>query len=323
MSKTRFASRAFPGVTISILLVLSGVRVHAQPAGEASGIAAFAAREPYEYTIIDGPGATATTAFGVSATAGIVGVYTDANGRQHGFRRRDDSIDTIDYPGAVLTAARGISAKGVNVGSYRKAGEPAVNVHGYILSTDRVFHAADYPGHTNTIPQRILPSGTILGCYHDSDTMMSMHGMALWDGGNADVDMPASMSNGALPDRSVTVGFYTDMMANRTSSFVVAGGAFHSFDYPEATMTQAWDINAAGTIVGFFQDATTRIRGFVLTDGRFRAIDFPEALETRAFGIDEDGNIVGSFLDASRKTHAFLASHKFITPRDDPRDKRQ
>ena len=150
-----------------------------------------------------------------------------------------------------------------------------------------------------------------------------MHGMALWDGGNADVDMPASMSNGALPDCSVTVGFYTDMMANRTSSFVVAGGAFHSFDYPEATMTQAWDINAAGTIVGFFQDATNRIRGFVLTDGRFRAIDFPEALETRAFGIDQDGNIVGSFLDASRKTHAFLASHKFITPRDEPRDKRQ
>lgn len=287
------------------------------------GSSAAVARDVYSYKIIDVPGAISTIAFGINTDAGIVGVYADAKGRQHGFHRNGDSIDTIDYPGALLTSARGIAANGVIVGSYRKPGEPAVNSHGYALSPDGVFHPADYPGHTNTVPQRILPNGTILGCYHDNDTMATMHGMVLWDGGNAEVDTPASMCNGAMPDGSVTTGLYTDMMTNSTHAYVVVNGVFQPFDCPEAKMTQAWDINSSGSIVGFFGDSKGKIRGFVVTDGEFRTIAVPGALDTRAFGIDDDGNVVGSFLDASRKTHAFLALHKFVAPgRDDPRPER-
>ncbi|MDQ3347784.1 MAG: hypothetical protein M3545_07445 [Acidobacteriota bacterium] len=84
---------------------------------------------------------------------------------------------TIDVPGAAGTDARGISPAGDIVGGYRLPDEPPANIHGYLLRRNGVLECIDYPGQTNTIPQRLLPDGTILGCYHGSDTMMSMFGM--------------------------------------------------------------------------------------------------------------------------------------------------
>jgi len=38
-------------------------------------------------------------------------------------------------------------------------------------------------GHLNTIPVKISSEGVIVGCYHDTDTMGTMHGWVRSEGG--------------------------------------------------------------------------------------------------------------------------------------------
>jgi uncharacterized membrane protein len=266
-----------------------------------------AGRPLYGFRTVDVPGAVGTTANGIAENGDVVGVFVDSANRQHGFRLSGNGFTSIDYPGAILTAARGIAPSGDIVGTYRMTGEPAVNVHGFLLSKDGAFTRLDYPGHTNTIAQRILPDGKVLGCRHDRDIMASMRGVMLAGGGQSELDMEASMNNGGTPDLSLIVGLYTDMESMIGRAYMIVDGEFTGFDYPGAAFTAAWDASPSGAIVGVYQDADGAAHGFLLEDGAFTSIDFPGARDTRAFGINARGDIAGNYVDAARRTHAFVA----------------
>jgi hypothetical protein len=63
------------------------------------------------------------------------------------------------------------------------------------------------------------------------------------------------------------------------------------FDYPGATLTQAWDVNAQGDVADVYRDAAGRIHGYLCSArGEFTSIDFPGATLTRAFGINTNGD---------------------------------
>jgi probable HAF family extracellular repeat protein len=176
----------------------------------------------------------------------------------------------------------------------------------------------------NTIPQRINDNGQIVGCYHDTDTMGTMHGF-LFSGGNySDLSTPASMSNGVMPDGGVFAGLYTDMMTGVGRGYLASTGAFAPFDFPFSTLTWAWDMNPSGEIVGQYTDTTKKGHGFLLGDSvatfganpqggmggtfSFVSIDFPGATTTNAYGINSHGDIVGNYLDAAGKTHGYFLS---------------
>lgn len=268
----------------------------------------------YTYVSVDVPGAVATTAFGINGDRDLVGAFVDSSNRQHGFRLHGTAYTTIDYPGASSTAARGIAPNGDIVGNYRYASEPPVGSHGYLLTAGGEFRTADFPGHLHTIAQRILPNGVILGCYHDNDTMGSMHGIVLSPHEHSEVDMMASMNNGATPDLTMIVGSYYDMTAKVGRAYTIIDGNFVPFDAPGARFTAAWDASPAGLIVGIDQDTNGGTHGFVFDEGHFQQIDFPDALETRVFGINERGDLAGSYVDRNKKTHAFLAMHILHPP---------
>lgn len=277
-----------------------------------------AGRPLYRYQTTDVPNALSTTINGISDDRQVVGVFTDADRRQHGFRLKGATLNVIDYPGAIQTAARGIAPNGDIVGHYRLAGEPAVNIHGFLMSRDGVFNRMDYRARTSTIPQRILAGGVVLGCAHDRDTMASMHGVILTSSAQSELDMQASMHNGATPDLSLIAGLYTDMETMKARAYMILDGEFIPFDYPDALSTAAWDVNPSGAIVGVYQDAKGAAHGFLLDDGEFTSIDFPDALETRAFGINARGDVAGSYVDAAKRTHGFIARRRVIVPRGVP-----
>jgi uncharacterized membrane protein len=221
-------------------------------------------------------------------------------------------MTTINYPGAVFTDARGINARGEIVGTYRMAGEPPVNFHGYLRSRHGEFSQVDFPGHTNTIPQRITANGLILGCRHDSDTMGTMHGITMnardLAGGGSEIDAFASMNNGATLDGRLIVGLYTDMDTNRGHGYLLFGGSdFIPFDVPGSTFTAAWDVNPSGGVVGVYRDAKNVPHGFVWSGPQFESIDVPGALSTRAFGINASGTVVGNYTDEKNKVRGFVA----------------
>jgi probable HAF family extracellular repeat protein len=209
------------------------------------------------FSSLEVPGAVLTNAQGINARGDIVGFYTDSAGLNHGFRWSRGVYSAIDVPNARVTQARGIGPNGEIVGTYQRVGESGgIPSHGFLLTQPGEFLPMDYPGHANTIPQRILPDGTVLGCYHDADLMGSMHGMMISPAGLAELPEGMSMHNGATPDRRVIVGLYTDMMDGRGKGYVYEGGTLTPLEVPGSTFTAAWDINPSGVIVGVFNDAT-------------------------------------------------------------------
>src|SRR6267378_4926914 len=124
--------------------------------------------------------------------------------------------------------------------------------------------------HINTVPNRILPNGTILGCYHDTDRMSTMHGMMATRKGFSEFDfsefdMATTMHTGATPNGKKIAGFYTDM-SGRGRGYLLDGINFIPFDVPGSTFTQAWDLNPSREIVGLHRDAVGKFHGFLVDD---------------------------------------------------------
>ena len=276
----------------------------------------------FTYTRIDHPNAKSTTGSGINARGDVVGSYTDQANVTRGFVLRDGSFTTIEFPGAVATQARGINSRGDIVGTHQGPNlltpGSGGDIHGFLLPAgDSVPESIDYPGHMNTITQRITATGQIVGCYHDHDQMGSMHGILVsngiysaLDGSQDGLNEPTSMSNGATPDGTVITGLYTDMMTGKARSYIISGGAFAPFDVPGSLATSAWDMNPSGEIVGVYRDASSKIHGFLMTRGQFFSIDYPApgVRATQVFGINPQGDVVGAYVDAAGVMHGFLLS---------------
>lgn len=258
------------------------------------------------FTTVDVPGATLTNAQGINHQGDIVGTFIDAAGQQRGFLRSGSQFRTIDYPNGHAILARGINDAGDIVGTYQRPGETGgVPAHGFLLTRRGGLFAIDYPGHLNTIPQRILNDGTILGCYHDTDTMGTMHGMMFQRGFSA-IDMGMSMNNGATPDSGYIVGLFMDM-DGRNKAYVMEHDKLSALEVPGALSTNGWDVNPSRVVVGVYTDAVGAVHGFEYDGRAFTRIDAPGAATTRVFGINDRGDLVGNFVDTAGRTHGFLA----------------
>jgi probable HAF family extracellular repeat protein len=273
--------------------------------------ATAAAQDQPTYKTVDYPGAIATQPQGINAEGEIVGIYTDAAGRTHGFLLDRGRWTSIDYPGAIRTAATGIDPEGNIVGDYHSGdGEGLVprNQHGFLLTKGK-FTEIQAPGYLGTIAQRITSTGEIYGCTHDVDYGANMRGFRRHaDGTWSVMDVPSSMSNGATPDGSFIAGLYMDMMTGLSHGFLLRNGAFESFDVPGSNFTQAWDANVLEQVVGSYRDTAGKFHAFLLSEGRFTTLDYPHAVNTQARGINPQGDIVGFYTDSGGKTHGFLRS---------------
>ena len=286
------------------------------PDGAAFMAGAATANGGFSFTTIEVPNARSTWANGINAGGDIVGEYTDAAGRLHGYLLRNGVFTTIDYPGAARTQARGIGSGGEIVGTYQLAADlvavPVPTIRGFLRTRQGEFVTVMFPGHRSTIAQRILPDGTILGCRHNDDTMASMKGVVIARRGNSEIEEFASMHNGATPDGRRIAGLWTNMMTGRGEGYVIDDGEFKSFMVPGSIFTAAWDVNSAGDVVGVHATGAGTVanpvvfHGFVRTGDEYASIDVPEAVDTRATGINARGDVVGRFT-AGGKTRGFLA----------------
>lgn len=262
----------------------------------------------FTYTTIAHPGARLTFAYGINARGVVAGYYVDSSFVYHGFTWMNGEFTTIDYPGAAGTDVRGIAPNGEVVGNYWLAGEPGLAYHGFRMTVQGDFIPVHYSGHTYEILQRLLPDGTILGCRHDTNLMSTMRGITIADGFSSELSQVGSMTNGATPDLGTIVGQYANTAAgNRTEGFAITDGIFTPIYVPGSSLSNAWDINAGGQIVGVY--SLGGVHGFILTNLDYSTmvtLNVPGATATRAFGINASGDVVGAFVQGG-KTYAFLA----------------
>jgi probable HAF family extracellular repeat protein len=100
---------------------------------------------------------------------------------------------------------------------------------------------------------------------------------------------------------------------------VTTEGVFTLIDYPDATSTQVWGINARGEMVGVYVSADRVTHGFLRSGGRFKSIDYPGAALTLANNINDRGDIVGEYATTpTGPHHGFLLSGGRFTTIDYP-----
>lgn len=194
------------------------------------------------------------SASGMDSAGDVVGVWTDTDGRSHGFERQaGGKITEINDPSAsnvknAGTAVEGISPDGtVIVGAYD---DSSLALHGFLLEGGK-FTTYDVPGAAST-ELTLYDHGTFGGYYVSS--------------------------TGAL------FGFYVKCGKLHT---VAAPGEAN----PAAgSGTELTSISADGTLFGDAIPAGQPISGFSLADGTFTTIEDPSQVGT----TDMDGTAVNS-----------------------------
>ena len=313
-----------------------------------------AAAQSFNFISIDVPCGTCpngiarrTAAGGINPGGAIVGVYTDAVGKQHGFLLSGGQFSDVDVPGDLAgvtgtlpTVARGISPSGEIVGQYTAPVNatapvnspeycPAVGsaacTKGFLYSHGK-FSTVLFPGHPGAIPGRITPDGSMYGCLHDYDVMASMFSAAWTRFGDTSLtanggeladptqSFPNSMHGGASPDGHTLVGFYVDMMTSHQHGYVLKDGVLETYDVPNSTLTAIWDVNPGQEMVGTYKDSAGKQHGFVqFPDGSAPiTLDVPStppfnAVSSLAMGVNSGGAVIGQYTDTSGHTHGFLA----------------
>jgi hypothetical protein len=116
------------------------------------------------------------------------------------------------------------------------------------------------------------------------------------------------------------VGWYQDNADNNTiKGFVRSkrGRVMPGLVFPgEGTMTYAQDINASGTICGFYNDSAGTTHGWFLADGTYSSFDLSGALNTEIFGINDAGDFVGNYNASGTSYVAFVDIGGTITTID-------
>jgi probable HAF family extracellular repeat protein len=113
----------------------------------------------YAFTTLEVPGSSwldnnGISANGINASGQIVGYYTDANYRSHGFLFNQGIYTTLDVPGAVHTVACGINDSGQIVGNSSR---------GAFLLDQGSYTTLRVPGADGTWAYGINATGQIVG----------------------------------------------------------------------------------------------------------------------------------------------------------------
>jgi len=96
------------------------------------------------------------------------------------------------------------------------------------------------------------------------------------------------------------------------SGAAAAEDRFITFDYPGATSTTSWGVNAEGVVVGSYVDSSGSTHGFLLREGKFTSVDYPGAVYTSAQGINTQGDIVGCHIEDATRIPNSIGCHGFL-----------
>jgi probable HAF family extracellular repeat protein len=254
-------------------------------------------------TTFDVPGARQTVALGINDRSEVVGYFSDANGRDHGFLRARGEFTVIDFPESTGTQAYGINNFGQIVGIYFGKG-----VRAFLVDRGQ-FIDIGHPDALSTHAHGINDLGQVVGVYNDSHA--TVRGF-LWSHGQfVTLNFPSS-----APAHGINAsGQVTAQHVDPVESYglrIEPRGDVAVIRVPLATLTLPTGINSGGEIVGNFirpsSGGPPKTQGFLFAFGTFTTIDVPGSGGTIARGINNRRQIVGAYIDAGIgiETHGFI-----------------
>jgi uncharacterized membrane protein len=204
---------------------------------------------------------------GINNRGEITGEYLRPDGESGLLRDRRGRISSFDVPGAAGTEAVRINSRGQIVGEYSND-TPFVNdsasVRAYVTHRGRVVRLR-IPGAELMTAFGINDRGWVVGSYVERGTPRN-------------------------PD-----GRYTE-----AHGYLWKHGRFQTIDVPGAALTELYEINDRGDMVGVYADrGDSEQHGFRLDRrGRITEIKVDGGQFTIPFGINDHGQIVGFTSDA-------------------------
>jgi uncharacterized membrane protein len=269
-----------------------------------------------QFSSLDFPGASLTTARGINNRGDIVGAYRIVPPR-HAYLRRGGQFMPLapnSVLGTDLSEARKTNNLGDVVGSYVDSNG---NSHGFLLRNGLVM-TLDFPNANDTFAWGVNDLGTVVGFWDVVDAngnLLANHGFVWNNGVFAQVDFPGAVDTivfGINNAGDLVGNWDSGLNSVNSHGFVCSKGQCFSFDVPfaGATVTQADDISANGYIVGTWGDASGALHGFLAVGSNFTSFDFPQATATLAWGINAAGQIVGNYFSSDGAEHGFLATPK-------------
>lgn len=259
--------------------------------------------------------------FGLSNTGDVVGAGLLNNG-YHGIVRHNGVDTALDYPGAgvIGTTLTSINSSGDVTGLrfYNTS-------QGYTYSLEFLYHN----GVFNTFNSLAgLPPGSTyvndINGVNDAgkvgigylDAQYTEHG-AIYDIASNTFTLVPDVSKSEYTAGEVTFvaanGDYLqqynpDIYNGDVDSVLIHDGVATQIDFPGATTTLAYSINASGLIAGTYDYA----HGFVYDHGAYYSLDYPGAVGTTIlYGLNDADQIVGTYYSADYYSHGLLIQ---ITP---------
>ena len=249
------------------------------------------------------PGAVSTEGWNINQDSSVVGHYTSADGRTHGFIARplqptavrpppdlNYTFESIDVPGVDFLAVTA-SSDFEDYAGYTKSADAEKEV-GFTL-IDGVLTTYDFPGSQNTYFYALGNNGNAAGHYQDSDGLY--HGVVLENGELRQYDFPGAVQT--------EIYGISDATGALTGNFTDASGVRRGFsgetivEAPGALETYAYFVNASGRMVGSYIDADGIYHPYTRSlAGRFISLDLPQAATFEYFfvhGINDVGTLVG------------------------------
>jgi parallel beta-helix repeat protein/probable HAF family extracellular repeat protein len=275
----------------------------------ALGLAPAAAAD--NFTTIDYPDAISTGARAINDAGAIVGNYTAVGGVSHGYLLSGGKYTSIDFPEAKSSSVQAINSSGDVAGNYVDSGN---KTHSFLLSQGKFTAVVDYPGADLTGVNAMNAAGVMTG--HIQMPGKPMQGFILRGGAWTVVDYrPDAPSNTmncyfGISDAGALAGHWGTR--GTTHGVVYKDGKFTQLDYGGGGNLNAYGINSAGDVVGYFRDGAQAMHGFLLRNGRYTPIDVPGARQTWAYAINNAGDVVGGYTDATGKNRGFVT--RFAAP---------
>ena len=197
--------------------------------------------------------------------------------------------ETIEVPGVNILEVAASNDFGDYAGNTRSPdGKKTI---GFTL-IDGVFTTYDFPGSVNTYFFALDNVGKVAGFYIDADGLY--HGVILHDGKLTQYDFPGATE-------TLIFGL-SDETGALSGNIVDADGITRAFSgdlvitFPGAVKTYGDFVNAAGVVVGSYEDADGMNHGFIRSpDGSFTTIDVPDATDLQFLfvnAINDNGVVI-------------------------------
>jgi YVTN family beta-propeller protein len=274
----QFLTIDVPGATSTLVLGINNAGQMVGSYSDANNMTHGFALSGGAFTTIDFPGATLTIASVINNVGDVVGSYNDSQGIGHGFLLSNGTFTSITDPqfACCATYASAITDTGVIVGS---GIDSSGNENGFEL-VNGTFTTLDFPGANFTellgIP---FQNSTIVGTYNTSYPTGSFQGLTYSNGqfGTFDVTGATDTILYGIADGGQVVGTYSSAEGTHAflttcttqSGTVVCSQNVTIVDFPGAQVTEAYDLNDSGQVVGAYVNGNGITQGYLMTNGPF------------------------------------------------------